>query len=187
MTDGLEASEEPQTKRRRSEASPAVSILISICCTSLSDKSQISEAPDTQWGSSLYLDLDGQVVSSGSTSGLPLMERLGGLHQSQPWDPSPTPLSPERVSNVHVYQTASKSTRPEKSDTDGSPAEPTYSTAAADVLSLCPLDLLNRIVRHHLSVTETMWPVLHHSTFLQVSNPSQCRLEFDFDTSDSYI
>ncbi|EIN06981.1 hypothetical protein PUNSTDRAFT_135683 [Punctularia strigosozonata HHB-11173 SS5] len=113
-----------------------------------------------QWQSSLWLDAEDQIHLSGSSSGLPLIERLSNLHLGCGTGTHPT----ERIGRALSTETDAlrRSSLPSQPTPDRTPGHDVWDA----LLAVCPSDLLDRLIRNHLDYTESMWPILHCPTFL---------------------
>jgi hypothetical protein len=76
--------------------------------------------------------------------------------------------SPEELENGRASSTETdtlhRSSLPAQAKSD----RPRFKTDVWEqLLRVCPLELLDRLIRNHLSYTESMWPILHCPTFLR--------------------
>lgn len=113
---------------------------------------------------SLWYDTDDQIVCSGPSSGLPMLERLGALHfmtRTQSTSPSEDTLAAPYKAPTEGQQTASSPPPPPSLSSEGS-------EAYRQMVDACPPAWMNMLVRHHFSSTGIMWPILHKTSFVSV-------------------
>jgi hypothetical protein len=100
---------------------------------------------------SLWFDRDDQIVCSGPSSGLPMLERLGALHwMTVRGNEAPLLSTADTVAQPRILASHAETHRKLLSDA-------------------CPRSWMNMLIRHHFSSTAVMWPILHKPSFLKVS------------------
>lgn len=114
------------------------------------------------WSHGVYIDESGSLVHASSSSGLPLVERLGGLQQP---DQSDSP--DDRASSVNNTPHDGKTEDPPVDLSSFALVDP-YSRDVWPAIQECiPIDLLHALLRNHLQGAESLAPILHQPHFTQ--------------------
>lgn len=108
------------------------------------------------------------MVHASSSSGLPLVERLGALHHEEEHDQAAETATESRRSPSYTPHNQDRRTQDPPVDLSSSALVDPYSRDVWSAVQDCiPVDLLHSLLRNHLQTAEALTPILHQPHFTQ--------------------